>query len=283
MAILIIKAVTGDKILSLIPLQENMNHKVCILQSCNPIHGVPSKSSSMKLKRKNKVKKEMVFQFSLCCYQLREVTPKTVLRGPRIPIAWLEFSHWKRPMSWVSLPDCSWELNLFSEFLINYGVSFHKRKMRLASSSWNSLLVSSFSMCKFLHYSYNCICSVLVFPVVILHYKKCWRKKKKNQGGKKKKPQIQRHQSSSSTVHGPNLARSPGSRAELECSQHSCRHWYKTQPSPARKNAWGVTHGSFENLSYQAITCQQTAVPWCLVVNFWKGAEGWKNLEDHRV
>lgn len=108
-------------------------------------------------------------------------------------------------------------------------------------------------------------------------------KKKKNQGGKKKKPQIQRHQSSSSTVHGPNLARSPGSRAELECSQHSCRHWYKTQPSPARKNAWGVTHGSFENLSYQAITCQQIAVPWCLVVNFWKGAEGWKNLEDHRV
>lgn len=187
MAILIIKAVTGDKILSLIPLQENMNHKVCILQSCNPIHGVPSKSSSMKLKRKNKVKKEMVFQFSLYCYQLREVTPKTVLRGPRIPIAWLEFSHWKRPMSWISLPDCSWELNLFSEFLINYGVSFHKRKMRLASSSWNSLLVSSFSMCKFLHYSYNCICSVLVFPVVILHYKKCWRKKKKS-GGEKKSP-----------------------------------------------------------------------------------------------
>lgn len=132
-------------------------------------------------------------------------------------------------------------------------------------------------MCQFLHYSYDFLCLVLIFAVVILHYKKCLRRKK-IRGKKSPKPKVR---AAAPLYMGWTW---PGAQAAgLEGPQHSCRHWYKTQASLAGEKCLRCYSWEFWKLVLSVIICQQILFLWCLVVKFWMGGEDWKNLEDHGV
>lgn len=65
MEILIIEDVTGDKILLLSPLHENTNDKVIVLEWIVETQPMVFYQNPVLSNKKKKVKKEMVFQFSL--------------------------------------------------------------------------------------------------------------------------------------------------------------------------------------------------------------------------